>query len=84
MRYIDWCERRGAAEEDETMRKVTLDTRPVGLNFGTVGVVRDAKTGRKIAESATTRPVGHTRGAISDAQRVAWRHGWTVVDRDAA
>ena len=63
-------------------RIVTVTTRTAGQSFGTVGVVKDARTGRKIVECDTTRPYGFTAAALDDARALAARKGWTVRDAE--
>jgi len=65
-------------------RKVICTTRDEGVNFGTIGVVRDAKSGRKLAETGI-KPY-RSSGAIISAEALAEQRGWTVVsdqDEDA-
>lgn len=63
-------------------RLVRIETRTVGQSFGTVGIVRDAKTGEKLAESETVRPYGYTYSAARDADEIAQDRGWQV-EREA-
>lgn len=71
------------ATTQTTKRTVKLSTRTVGTNFGRAGVVTDARTGKKLAESDETFPLGNGNAAYEDARRIAERKGWTVVE-DAA
>ena len=61
------------------MRKVKLDTASVGSVHGTLGIVRDASTGRRIAEAETLSPHGFTGAALDSAREIAEARGWTVV-----
>ena len=59
-------------------RAVTLSTVTIGQHFGTAGLVRDARTGRKLAQTETVG-LGHRAAAILRAEEIAAKRGWTVV-----
>ena len=61
---------------------VTVKTRTVGQHFGTCGIIRSAKNGRKLAETPDTYPLGFTTAAIEAAKGIARRKGWTVIEPD--
>jgi hypothetical protein len=63
-----------------TKKTVTIETSEVGASFGTCAVIRDARTGRKLAETATTRPLGYTAAAYRDGEALAEARGWVVVE----
>jgi hypothetical protein len=63
-------------------KTVRIETCNVGQNFGTVGVVRDARTGRKLAVTDDTYPLGFTAAACAAAEALAERKGWTVLASD--
>lgn len=65
-------------------RRVIVEARAVGVAFGCVGVVRDAKSRRKLAESDTVRPHGFAANAVTDAEQIAAARGWTVATTDDA
>lgn len=60
-------------------RKVTIDTAEVGQAFGVCAVIRDAKTGRKLAVGPT-KPYGFDAAAMAAGQTLASERGWTVVE----
>lgn len=60
-------------------KHVYLVTRTVGQSFGTVGVVREVGSRRKLAESDKVRPFGFIHVALNDAEHVAAQHGWIVL-----
>ena len=62
-------------------RKVTIKTRTVGQYFATCGVIRDARTGRKLAEGQEV-PYQFTAAAVDRARAEAERRGWVVVESD--
>jgi hypothetical protein len=57
---------------------VTIHSATVGQNFGSVGIVRDAKTKKKLAEADDVRPYGFDSAALGDAEALAKKNGWTV------
>lgn len=59
-------------------RQVILAHRPVGECFATVGVVKDAETGRTLAVTGEV-PYGFAGAAIQKAEVLAARKGWSVV-----
>ncbi len=59
------------------MRKVTCTTRDEGIHFGTIGVIRDAKSGRKLAETGL-KPY-QSSAAIISAEALAAARGWQVA-----
>lgn len=61
-------------------RRVKIETREVGQAFGCCAVIRDARTGRKLAETDDVRPYGFTAAAYGDGERLAEQRGWTVVE----
>jgi hypothetical protein len=61
-------------------KRVTVESRSVGQSFACVGVVRDATTGRKLAECEDVRPYGYDWSAQEDARALAERRGWAVDD----
>ena len=66
------------------MTNVTIKTRTVGQSFGTVGVLCDARTGRKVAVTETVRPYGFTAAAVADAEELAARLGHGVAEGGAS
>lgn len=64
-------------------RNVRITTRTVGQHFGTCAVVKDAKTGRKLAEGET-KPYGFTAAAVANGEDIAKKNGWTVLDSEEA
>lgn len=58
-------------------RTVTVDTVEVGQAFGCCAVIRDARSGRKIAKTRT-RPYGCDAAAMADAEAFATARGWRV------
>lgn len=66
------------------MRTVVIDTATVGQFFGTVGVVKDARTGRKVAEAKYVRPYGFVSAALDDARTLAEDRGWTIEEEDCS
>lgn len=60
-------------------RRVKVETRTVGQSFGVVGVVRDARTRRKLVETDEVRPYGHNHSAARDAERLAEERGWEIL-----
>ncbi len=58
-------------------RKVRIETRSVGDAFGCCGIVRDAKSGRKLAET-DTYPNGCEQSARSAAKRIAQERGYEI------
>lgn len=59
-------------------RLVEIDTRPVGVNFACCGVVRDARSRRKLAETRDF-PYGFDAQAFAAARELAAAKGWEVV-----
>ena len=59
------------------IRTVICTTRDVGQNFATVGVVRDARSGRKLAETGL-KPY-RSSSAIFGAEGIAAARGWRVL-----
>jgi len=59
-------------------RTVTITTVSEGVNFGTFGIVRCAKTGRRLA-STNILPHGFVVPAREAAAKIAEAKGWTVV-----
>jgi hypothetical protein len=60
--------------------KVVIKTATVGQNFGTVGLVCDARSGRKLAETADTYPLGFVTAARAGAEALAKKNGWTLTE----
>ena len=65
----------------QTQRTVTVETMAAGVNFAVIGVIRDSKTGRKLA-TTNLRPNGCERTALYDGYDMAASKGWRVVARD--
>lgn len=61
------------------IKQVKIETRTVGQSFATCAVIRDAKTGRKLAVGED-KPYGFTAAARANGEAIAEKHGWTVVD----
>ena len=61
-------------------RNVTVEAATVGVNFGCVGVVRNTKSRRKLATTDDVYPHGNRAAAISDAEALAGRKGWSIVE----
>ena len=61
-------------------KNVRIETRTVGQFFATCGVIRDARTGRKLAETDDV-PYGFTASAFSAAEALAEKKGWNVVSQ---
>lgn len=59
------------------MRTGNIQVREVGQAFGCVGVVRDAESGRKLAQTRVY-PHGFNGNASAGAERIALSKGWTV------
>ena len=72
-----------AARKDDDMstmtKTVTIESKPVGVNFALVGVIRDARTGRKLGE---TGPRPFAESALADARGYAAARGWIVQAAD--
>ncbi len=62
----------------KSRRAVTITTAPEGVNFGTFGIVRCAKTGRRLASTGIF-PNNFTGPAREAAVKLAEARGWTVV-----
>ena len=60
-------------------RKVRIETVTVGSAFATCAVIRDAKTGRKLAVG-DDRPYGFTQAAFANGESIAEKRGWVVVE----
>jgi hypothetical protein len=58
-------------------RKVRIETQTVGNNFGCCAILRDAKTGRKLAETDTF-PRGCEQNARTAARDIAATKGFEV------
>jgi len=58
-----------------TTRTVKVTTTRVGTNFAVVGVIRDARTGRRLL---VTDPRGSTEGARNAALAIAESKGWAT------
>lgn len=58
-------------------RAVTIDVRSTGQAFGCYGVVRDARTRRKIAETGV-KPNGFTAADYAAAESICVERGWSV------
>jgi len=74
-------------EEDRRGRwrvSVCITVRTVGIHFACCGVIRDAKTGRQLAETEEIYPYGFRLNAIEGATRLALERGWTIVNKTAA
>ncbi len=63
-----------------TKLTVRIETKTVGQHFGTSGGIRDAKTGRKLAETERTYPYQFNAAAYAGAEDLAAKRGWTVVN----
>ena len=61
-------------------RKVRCTTRSQGIHFATVGVVKDARTGRTLAETGV-KPY-QSSAAIIAAEALAEARGWQIVTGD--
>lgn len=59
------------------MRRVTIETRMVGQNFGCCGVVRDARSRQKLVETRVY-PYGHNHAAFESAESICDSKGWRV------
>lgn len=68
--------------QEKRIRRVTIETRQTGIHFGCYGVVRDARTRRKIAESDIIRPFDMPHLALDDAQAIVERKGWFISPED--
>lgn len=65
------------------MRRVTIETRSVGENFGCCGVIRDARSRRKLAETRVY-PNGFDHAAAVGAVSICDRQGWRVHRAEVA
>jgi hypothetical protein len=64
----------------ETMSKsVMIEVQSVGTNFGCVGIVRDAQSREKLAET-DVKPNSMRGVAYTAAESIATDRGWTVAD----
>lgn len=61
---------------------VTIEAREVGQALGCTGVIRDARTGKKIGADLPTRPYGFSGAALADARAYADAKGWSVVEAE--
>lgn len=59
-------------------RHITIETRTVGVRFGTIAVLRDARSGRRLATTDPPRPYGNTVAALTDGEALAARKNWIV------
>lgn len=58
---------------------MVVETRTVGQFFATCGVIRDARSRRKLAEGRDC-PYGFSAAAYDAAVSLAESRGWTVVN----
>lgn len=58
---------------------VYVDFRIEGLSLSCRGIVRDARTRQKIAESDALRARGGQRAALDDARALVRERGWDEV-----
>jgi len=60
------------------MKIVTVSVRPVGQSFGCVGIVRDARSGRRLGVTRLY-PYGFDGPAHAGAVAIAESKGWRVA-----
>lgn len=63
-------------------RAVRIEVRDVGQAFACVGVIRDARSGKRLAETREY-PYGQRGNAHDGAELIAANKGWTVASEDA-
>lgn len=63
-------------------RTVRIEVVEVGQAFGCCAILRDARTGRRLAETDDVRPYGFRSNAYRDGERMAASNGWTVASDD--
>lgn len=62
-------------------KQVRIETVTVGQAFATCAVIRDAKTGRKLAVG-DDKPYGFVGAAFANGEAIAEKRGWSVVSGD--
>lgn len=60
------------------MKQVKITTVTIGTAFATCAVIRDAKTGRKLA-AGENKPYGFEQAARANGEEIAEKNGWIVV-----
>ena len=63
-------------------RTVRIEIVEVGQAFGCCAVLRDVRTGRRLAVTDEVRPYGFHANAYRDGERLAEAKGWTVASDD--